>query len=759
MRSALFLAASFVAMAGVSAPAAADDHERLVESFESDGFKVRTDNASTQVVSTGVTEGKRALLMRFEPANEDFVHVQFATPVDASDMGDAHLAFDVTNVSDVSVQFFIGVDASGGELDISPRHGSAVIAPGETKTFYRLMSGFGSGLETGLRAYPTAFQSKDERIITRNRDGAPNQSNIARISFRTQANPKARDLVLDNIRVRKNPAPDPFFLTDLVDEFGQADKLDFPTKIKSEEHLKSLAAKELAELAASKGAPERNKWGGWSAGPKLKATGYFRAEKVDGKWWMVDPEGRLFWSNALANVRMSNTGTQTGYDFMDPDVRHIDPEELTPEDSLGMVPVDEKFRNSRYLATPIRRNLFKWLPGYDSELGEHYGYRRVFHRGAQESGEIYSFYQANLERRYGEGYMEKWRDVSIDRMLDWGFPSFGNWVDPIFYQADRMPYFANGWIIGEFNDLPTERDTWSAMPDVFDPEFRRRARLTVEQIAREVQGSPWCVGVFVDNEKSWGRDGPPHVKYGIMVTALSQDAASSPAKAHYAAKIKAKYKTIAALNKAWGTDLASWEAFDKGVSLTNKQAAGAQPDLSDMLADYADTYFNTVHGELEKVMPDHMYMGVRMAPWGMPEEAVRAATKYTDVISFNNYKEFMHPDYWSFLKELDRPTLIGEFHIGTVSDSGYYHPGIIQATDQADRARIYKQYVQSVLDNPVMVGAHWFQYIDEPVTGRAYDGENYNIGFVTTADVPYPDMVKAAKELNYSLYRSRYEKK
>ena len=30
-----------------------------------------------------------------------------------------------------------------------------------------------------------------------------------------------------------------------------------------------------------------------------------------------------------------------------------------------------------------------------------------------------------------------------------------------------------------------------------------------------------------------------------------------------------------------------------------------------------------------------------------------------------------------------------------------------------------------------LVGCHWFQYVDEPLTGRAYDGENYNIGFVT----------------------------
>ena len=56
-----------------------------------------------------------------------------------------------------------------------------------------------------------------------------------------------------------------------------------------------------------------------------------------------------------------------------------------------------------------------------------------------------------------------------------------------------------------------------------------------------------------------------------------------------------------------------------------------------------------------------------------------------------------------------------------------------------------------------MVGAHWFQYTDSPVTGRAYDGENYNVGFVTNADVPYKEMVEAAREINQELYPRKFK--
>jgi agarase len=52
------------------------------------------------------------------------------------------------------------------------------------------------------------------------------------------------------------------------------------------------------------------------------------------------------------------------------------------------------------------------------------------------------------------------------------------------------------------------------------------------------------------------------------------------------------------------------------------------------------------------------------------------------------------------------------------------------------------------------VGCHWFQYIDEPTTGRD-DGENINTGFMTITDTPYPEMVEAAQAVNAEVYRRR----
>ena len=53
------------------------------------------------------------------------------------------------------------------------------------------------------------------------------------------------------------------------------------------------------------------------------------------------------------------------------------------------------------------------------------------------------------------------------------------------------------------------------------------------------------------------------------------------------------------------------------------------------------------------------------------------------------------------------------------------------------------------------MGTHWFQWKDEPTTGRVYDEENYQIGFVDVADTPYPETIDASREIGRRLYEVR----
>jgi len=127
---------------------------------------------------------------------------------------------------------------------------------------------------------------------------------------------------------------------------------------------------------------------------------------------------------------------------------------------------------------------------------------------------------------------------------------------------------------------------------------------------------------------------------------------------------------------------------------------------------------------------------------------VRACADVADVVSFNRYeRKIKCADY----TDLGKPIIIGEFHFGAL-DRGMFHTGLGPTKDQAERAQCYIDYVRAVADCPAFIGCHWFQYIDEPITGRWFDGENYNIGFLTVVDSPYPELVEAAQQVHAEVY-------
>ncbi|MEN1677964.1 MAG: beta-galactosidase [Planctomycetota bacterium] len=740
-----------------SAPAA---DSLLVHSFEEETLpaELRVEGATAEVVQgTGVTAGDRALRVVF-PADTSDAGVQITptTPWDCRPLGECHLAFDATNVGDSSLHLRCNVTSRRGVVV----RRTACLPEGETRTFYFPLSGPEAAKDHGMRDDPAAFAGVGHKLLLSSAKWGGNIAQIKSVSLYVLDTASEDAVVFDNLRLAPNPTTPSGYLDGIVDRFGQSSRAEFDEKVRSEDELRVVAEEELAQLAAGGPLADRGRFGGWRGGPRLDATGYFRAEKIGEKWALVDPEGYLYFATGIDNLRMANTSTFTGIDFKDPSVRYRDPEDVTPEDSIGIVPSSAEARATAYVAYPERRRMFEWLPDYNHPLAKHYGYRRSAHLGPFPHGEVFSFYLANLERRYGVpasgDRLEVWRRVTIDRMLDWGFTSLGNWTDASFYQNDRVPYFANGWIIGDFKTVSSGADYWGPMPDPFDPEFKRRAEATVAVIAEEVKGNPWCVGVFIDNEKAWGNEKSTRSRFGIVIHTLTRDASDSPTKAAWVALLREKYKTIAGLNDAWQTNVASWEDFARGFAKLEAYDNRAMlADFSELLELYAEAYFKTVHDALAEVMPNHLYLGCRMTPWGMTRETRRAAARYADVMSYNFYREALGTHNWTFLDEIDKPSIIGEFHMGT-TDGGMPHAGLIHAQDQADRGRMFHTYMNSVIDNPYFVGAHWFQYIDSPMTGRAHDGENYNVGFVTVADVPYKQLVDSARELNRSLYPRRF---
>jgi hypothetical protein len=84
-----------------------------------------------------------------------------------------------------------------------------------------------------------------------------------------------------------------------------------------------------------------------------------------------------------------------------------------------------------------------------------------------------------------------------------------------------------------------------------------------------------------------------------------------------------------------------------------------------------------------------------------------------------------------------------------------FHTGLVPVQSQQERATAYRTYVSGLLRHPQFVGCHWFQWQDEPTTGRVYDEENYQIGLVDICDTPYAETIAAVRQVGSGMYRLR----
>jgi hypothetical protein len=293
---------------------------------------------------------------------------------------------------------------------------------------------------------------------------------------------------------------------------------------------------------------------------------------------------------------------------------------------------------------------------------------------------------------------------------------------------------------GRTKNIEASEGYWGKFPDVFDPSFFENVKRAVEAKRGRSAGDPWCIGYFSDNEMSWGDE------VSIALATLKSGPGQA-AKENFMQDLKLKYNTIEKLNEAWGTKHASWEAF-----LENRitpDPARARRDLQSFYSKTAERYFMVVRDAIRAVAPNQLYLGCRFA-W-VNERAAAAAAKYCDVVSYNLYTRNIAD--FQFNGGADVPLIIGEFHFGAL-DRGLFHTGLVPVANQAARAAAYKSYVLDALKHPQFVGCHWFQYQDEPTTGRVYDEENYQIGFVDIADTPYAEMIQASRDLAELLYET-----
>jgi hypothetical protein len=662
------------------------------------------ENMQIQPVSANISiTDDNNLPVKTEP-NKEYPGVFFKATSGEWDLSqNLQVTVGLKNTGSDSIRLYLRVDSSNADMWSNSNLQSVMLKPGERRD-----------LSTFLMLGPWKFDKPISLIGMR---GAPgdkggiNPSKVKQIYIFTDSSKSLQSFGIESISAGGQfKMLTAYKFIPFIDQFGQFIHNDWPGKTHSLEELQQRKQDEEKQLAENHAPDNWDTFGGYKAGPKLNATGFFRVEKYQGNWWLVDPNGNLFWSNGINCVRMSDS-------------------------------------------TPIsgREKYFANLPEANSPFAQFYGMGNWAPQGYYKAHlpyKTYDFSRANLMQKYGNDWQQISGEMAHKRLRNWGINTIANWSTEAVYLMHKTPYTAT--IRYDAKKIEGSSGYWSKFYDVFDPDFRDSVRKGMEREKGKSAGDPWCLGFFVDNEMSWGDE----TSLGLASLASP---AEQPAKKVFVDDLKAKYQSVEKLNAAWDTNFAGWEAIlqNKFTPPDKEKWAKAKAfgDLSAFYTKCAETYFAVVREELKKVAPNQLYLGCRFA-W-VNDLAVRAAAKYCDVMSYNFYTYGVEDV--RLIDNIDLPIIIGEFHFGAL-DRGMFHPGLKRAADQQDRADKYSEYVRGALRNPYIVGTHWFQYQDQPTTGRG-DGENYQIGFVDIADTPYQETIAASRTIGRTMYEYRLNNK
>ncbi len=489
------------------------------------------------------------------------------------------------------------------------------------------------------------------------------------------------------------PRPDLRSLAPLIDRWGQARHADWPQKIRSDEDLRRATDEEARRHAAWGTVPELDRYGGWTAaGWREPATGYFAVVQRNGWWWLVTPEGHPCFYLGLCTAPALN-----------------------------------------WEQTPVtgREFLFEWLPARTGDEGAGWG-RDPW--GADPGVDYLALHTANLIRRDGAGWRRQSAARLAQRVAAWGFSGLAKWGG----QPGLVRTPVLGWA-----DVPR----LGRHPDFHDPAIRARCQAALRRQIEPHRADPDILGWSIGNE------------YDELVTPdevldlLARGAA-----------VPAKQALIdLALRELTGGEVAAlarrWQVA--GVTRADLLAAKPRPaaeDVEVLRRGYSDAYFAFCYQTTKAIDAHHLYLGNWIVPgWWVNESDWSLVARWCDVIGYDNYAiDFADERLTRLIAATGKPVLCGEFSFPPCYEGrrGYGKYPVWAADDQQAGER-YQRYVAAGARHPACVGLCWFEYRDQPLTGRGPGhgtqlvyGEHYAFGLVDVTDRPKWELVGAVREAN-----------
>lgn len=495
-----------------------------------------------------------------------------------------------------------------------------------------------------------------------------------------------------------------------VDIFGQGHGKLYKAVGSEQDLVSSLRAEyEKAKNNPSEYPEGYSRWGGW-LGKRFSATGFFRIEKENGRYTLVDPDGYAFFSNGMCyGERAGIFGLTDGY-----------------------------------------RELFEWLPEEEGEFADAWCSgdnipQFVVREGLEnvKDKKLVNFTRVNLIRAFGDGWHKAYTAIVSSRLKRMGFNTIGVGTND-YYNERTDEFLAEAKIpyVVTFRDFPqTKERIFRDFPDVFSEEYKSLCEEFAQKSLAKYVGDKYFIGYFVTNEPEWFFAGDVNLTERL----LAGDGCIS-SKRRFSDFAKEKYGDIGNLNSAWNTDLSDFDELL--LPHTFEFTEEMKEDFCAFERLLVDEYENTVSDALRRVDPVHLNLGMRYA--GVTERIMSFEHNAFDVFSFNCYRESPETAV-AMCEGLDKPLLVGEWHIGAV-ESLLPAYGVRFVNTQKERAAACRYYAENGAAEPKMIGMHYFEYNDQPYFGR-FDGECFQIGLADVCLRPYKEVCEMFEDLAKHIYR------
>lgn len=486
----------------------------------------------------------------------------------------------------------------------------------------------------------------------------------------------------------------------MVDRYGQCIYADWPGKVTSDDQIRAALSDENRRLAAWGTPTIFDRYGGLlRAGWKEKATGYYTVAKHAGKWWLVTPLGNPCFYNGLCTA---------------------------PNVAGDVTPVTG------------REALFAWLPAKTGPYAQAW----TGPWGGIGGQDYFAFPGATEMRLFGAGWKTHEETLAARRIRVWGFSGVAKWGD-----VPGLPSIP----VLEHNDVPNI----ARHPDIFDPAVQAAFRDSLaRQIAPRVN-DPNVVGWSLGNEYD-------EIITPDEITAILGKGASTPAK-----RALVDY----ALQTIYGRDIGRMAGAWQVTASTSADLDAAAPtppagDIETLRRFYADRYYDFIYKTVKAIDPNHLYFGFWIVPgWWVNESDWQLIAPHCDVIGYDHYApEFADDHLIGLMQQTDKPVLCGEFSFPPdyAGKRAFAQYGSASAKTEQEAGQDYIRWEKDAAANPYCVGTCWFEYRDEPITGRGPDrgtdlviGEDYAFGLIDATGRPKWPLVTAIRQANLAAAKWR----